>query len=342
MPAAQQSSDYRPTRRIEGRPRVFVTRRLLPETEARMAELFDVTLNPDDRPLSQDEIRAAMQTAHVLVPTVTDRIDAELIASAGPQLGLIASFGAGTDHIDLAAARARKILVTNTPGVFTDDTADMTLSLIIAVSRRLAEGGRVIRSGDWAGWAPSTLLGHRISGKRLGIIGMGRIGQAVAHRARAFGLEIVYHNRQRLPEAFERMVGARYEADLDTLVREADIVTLHCPATPETRFLMDARRIALMKPEAYLVNTARGDVVDEDALIKALQDGRIGGAGLDVFAHEPKIDPRLLALGNVSLLPHMGSATFEGRTASGDKVIANIRFWADGHRPPDQVLEGWA
>ena len=342
MSATAHSTDYRPTRRIEGRPRVFVTRRLLPETEARMAELFDVTLNPDDRPLSQDEIRAAMQEAHVLVPTVTDRIDADLIASAGPQLGLIASFGAGTDHIDLSAARARKILVTNTPGVFTDDTADMTMSLIIAVSRRLAEGGRVIRSGDWAGWAPSTLLGHRISGKRLGIIGMGRIGQAVAHRARAFGLDIVYHNRQRLPEAFERMVGARYEEDIDTLVREADIVTLHCPSTPETHFLMDARRIALMKPEAYLVNTARGDVVDENALIVALQEGRIGGAGLDVFAHEPKIDPRLLALGNVSLLPHMGSATFEGRTASGDKVIANIRFWADGHRPPDQVLEGWA
>lgn len=342
MPAAPPSTDYRPTRRIEGRPRVFVTRRLLPETEARMAELFDVTLNSDDRALSQDEIRAAMQEAHVLVPTVTDRIDADLIAAAGPQLGLIASFGAGTDHIDLAAARARKIPVTNTPGVFTDDTADMTLSLIIAVSRRLAEGGRVIRSGDWAGWAPSTLLGHRISGKRLGIIGMGRIGQAVAHRARAFGLEIVYHNRQRLPEAFERMVGARYEADIDALVREADIVTLHCPSTPETHMLMDAHRIALMKPEAYLVNTARGDVVDENALIEALQAGRIGGAGLDVFAHEPKIDPRLLALGNVSLLPHMGSATFEGRTASGDKVIANIRFWADGHRPPDQVLEGWA
>ncbi|WP_421838922.1 2-hydroxyacid dehydrogenase [Novosphingobium sp.] len=341
-PSVSPGADYRPTRRIEGRPRVFVTRRLLPETEARMAELFDVTLNPDDRALSQDEIRAAMQEAHVLVPTVTDRIDADLIASAGPQLGLIASFGAGTDHIDLAAARARKILVTNTPGVFTDDTADMTMSLIIAVSRRLAEGGRVIRSGDWAGWAPSTLLGHRISGKRLGIIGMGRIGQAVAHRARAFGLEIVYHNRQRLPEAFERMVGARYEADVDTLVREADIVTLHCPSTPETHMLMDARRIALMKPEAYLVNTARGDVVDENALIEALQSGRIGGAGLDVFAHEPKIDPRLLALGNVSLLPHMGSATFEGRTASGDKVVANIRFWADGHRPPDQVLEGWA
>lgn len=341
-PNSSAPSDYRPTRRIEGRPRVIVTRRLLPETEARMAELFDVTLNPDDRPRTADELKAAMQTAHVLVPTVTDRIDADLIAAAGPQLGLIASFGAGTDHIDLAAARARKILVTNTPGVFTDDTADMTMALLIAVSRRLAEGGRVIRSGNWAGWAPATLLGHRISGKTLGIIGMGRIGQAVAHRARAFGLNILYHNRQRLPEAFERMVGAQYEPDIDTLVRQSDIVTLHCPATPETRFLMDARRIALMKPDAYLVNTARGDVVDEDALIKALQENRIGGAGLDVFAHEPAVDPRLLALGNVSILPHMGSATFEGRTASGDKVIANIRFWADGHRPPDQVLEGWA
>ncbi|MFM9935499.1 MAG: 2-hydroxyacid dehydrogenase [Novosphingobium sp.] len=339
-PPAQ--SDYRPSRRIEGRPRVFVTRRLLPETEARMAELFDATLNPDDRPLTRDELAAALQHAQVLVPTVTDRIDADLLASAGPQLGLIASFGAGTDHIDLSAARARKILVTNTPGVFTDDTADMTMALLIAVSRHLAEGGRVIRSGEWAGWAPSTLLGHRISGKTLGIIGMGRIGQAVAHRARAFGLNVVYHNRQRLPEAFERMVGARYEPDLDALVRGADIVTLHCPATPETHRLMDARRIALMKPDAYLVNTARGEIVDEDALIAALQEGRIGGAGLDVFAHEPSVDPRLLALGNVSILPHMGSATFEGRTASGDKVIANIRFWADGHRPPDQVLEGWA
>ena len=307
-----------------------------------MAELFDVTLNPDDRPRTREELIAAVQQAHVLVPTVTDRIDADLIAAAGPQLGLIASFGAGTDHIDLAAARARKIPVTNTPGVFTDDTADMTMALLIAVSRRLAEGGRVIRSGTWAGWAPATLLGHRISGKTLGIIGMGRIGQAVAHRARAFGLNILYHNRQRLPEAFERMVGAHYEPDIDTLVRESDIVTLHCPATPETMRLMDTRRIALMKPEAYLVNTARGEIVDEDALIAALQEGRIGGAGLDVFAHEPAVDPRLLALGNVSILPHMGSATFEGRSASGDKVIANIRFWADGHRPPDQVLEGWA
>ena len=341
-PNASHQADYRPTRRIEGRPRVFVTRRLLPETEARMAELFDVTLNPDDRPLTAEELVAAVQQAQILVPTVTDRIDAALIAAAGPQLGLIASFGAGTDHIDLAAARARKILVTNTPGVFTDDTADMTMALLIAVSRRLPEGGRVVRSGEWGGWSPASLLGHRISGKTLGIVGMGRIGQAVAHRARAFGLNILYHNRQRLPEAFERMVGATYEPDLDALVRAADIVTLHCPATPETHHLMDARRIALMKPQAYLVNTARGEIVDEDALIAALQEDRIGGAGLDVFAHEPAIDPRFLTLANVSLLPHMGSATFEGRGASGDKVIANIRFWADGHRPPDQVLEGWA
>jgi len=341
-PNTSSSADYRPTRRIEGRPRVFVTRRLLPETEARMAELFDMTFNPDDRPLGADELVAAVQHAHVLVPTVTDRIDAALIAAAGPQLGLIASFGAGTDHIDLAAARARKILVTNTPGVFTDDTADMAMALLISVSRHLAEGGRVVRSGEWAGWSPASLLGHRISGKTLGIIGMGRIGQAVAHRARAFGLTILYHNRQRLPEAFERMVGATYEPNLDALVQGADIITLHCPATPETHHLMDARRIALMKPEAYLVNTARGEIVDEDALIAALQEGRIGGAGLDVYAHEPAIDPRFLTLGNVSLLPHMGSATFEGRGASGDKVIANIRFWADGHRPPDQVLEGWA
>ncbi len=340
-PNTSSSADYRPTRRIEGAPRVFVTRRLLPETEARMAELFDMTFNPDDRPLGADALRAAVQHAHVLVPTVTDRIDAALIAAAGPQLGLIASFGAGTDHIDLAAARARKILVTNTPGVFTDDTADMAMALLITVSRRLAEGGRVVRSGEWAGWSPASLLGHRISGKTLGIIGMGRIGQAVAHRARAFGLSVVYHNRQRLPEAFERMVGATYEPNLDALVQSADIITLHCPATPETHHLMNARRIALMKPEAYLVNTARGEIVDEDALIAALQEGRIGGAGLDVYAHEPDIDPRFLELGNVSLLPHMGSATFEGRSASGDKVIANIRFWADGHRPPDQVLEGW-
>ncbi len=334
------SADYRPTRRVEGIPRVIVTRRLLPETEARMRELFDVTLSPDDRPMSREQLVAAMQTAHILVPTVTDVIDAELIAQAGPQLGLIANFGAGTDHIALSAARARKIIVTNTPGVFTDDTADMAIALIISVTRRLNHGGRVLRAGKWEGWAPSTMLGHRLSGKTLGIIGMGRIGQAVAWRARAFGLSVVYYSRHRLPQSQETMFGAQFEPDLDKLVAESDILTLHCPASPETHHIIDARRIALMKPDAYLVNTARGQLIEEEALIAALVEGRIGGAGLDVFEHEPQIDPRLTAHHNVAILPRMGSATFEGRMASGDKVIANIRIWADGHRPPDQVLEG--
>ncbi|MGV3510604.1 MAG: 2-hydroxyacid dehydrogenase [Novosphingobium sp.] len=334
------SADYRPTRRVEGTPRIAVTRRLLPETEARMSELFNVTLNTADKPMSRGQLVAAMQSAHVLVPTVTDRIDATIIAEAGPQLGLIANFGAGTEHIDLAAARARKIIVTNTPGVFTDDTADMTIALIISVARRLNHGGRTLRAGKWEGWAPSTMLGHRLAGKTLGIVGMGRIGQAVAHRARAFGLNIIYTSRHRLPEALETMFGATFEPDIDRLVAESDILTLHCPATPETHHMIDARRIALMKPQAYIVNTARGQLIEEEALIAALVDGRIGGAGLDVFEHEPQVDARLLAHHNVAILPHMGSATFEGRIASGDKVIANIRFWADGHRPPDQVLEG--
>ncbi|NML93671.1 2-hydroxyacid dehydrogenase [Novosphingobium olei] len=342
MSQSAAPADYRPARRVDGKPRVVVTRRLLPETEARMAELFDVTLNTTDTPMDRAALAAALASAHVLVPTVTDTIDAELIAAAGPQFGLIANFGAGTEHIDLAAARARRIPVTNTPGVFTDDTADMTLALIISVMRRLNHGGRVLRAGNWEGWAPSTLLGHRLGGKVLGIVGMGRIGQAVAHRARAFGLAVVYHNRHRLPEGLENMLGARFEPDLDALVAEADVLSLHCPASPETHHMIDARRIALMKPHAYIVNTARGRLIEEEALIAALVEGRIGGAGLDVFEHEPSVDPRLLSHHNVAILPHMGSATFEGRIASGEKVIANIRFWADGHRPPDQVLEGWA
>ena len=306
-----------------------------------MRELFDVTLSADDRPLSRAELIAAMQDTDVLVPTVTDRIDAAMIAEAGPRIGLIASFGAGTDHLDLAAARARKIIVTNTPGVFTDDTADMTMALILSVPRRFAEGAALVASGAWGGWAPSAMLGHRIGGKVLGIVGMGRIGQAVAHRARAFGLEIAYHNRHRLPAALENMLGARYVESLDTLVAEADVLTLHCPATSETHELLDARRLALMKPSAYIVNTARGELIDEDALIAALEAGKLGGAGLDVYRAEPAVDPRLVALPGVITLPHLGSATIEGREASGERVIANIRFWADGHRPPDQVLEGF-
>ncbi len=334
-------TDTRTSRRIEGKPRVHVTRHLLPQVEMRMSELFDVVLNVEDRPLSRNEMVAAMRDCDVLVPTVTDRIDAEMLEEAGDRLGLIANFGAGVDHIDLAAARARKVIVTNTPGVFTDDTADLAMMLILSVPRRLGEGSRLVRDGQWTGWSPTSMLGHCIGGKRLGIVGMGRIGQAVAHRARAFGLEIVYHNRNRLAPAIENMFGAKYEPDLDRLFAESDIISLHAPAGSSTHHLVDAKRIATMKRGSYLINTARGHLIDEDALIAALQSGQIAGAGLDVFANEPQVDPRLIALPNVITLPHLGSATVEGRSHAGEKVIANIRFWVDGHRPPDQVLEGW-
>jgi glyoxylate reductase len=264
-----------------------------------------------------------------------------MLEEAGERLGLIANFGAGTEHIDLTAARARKVMVTNTPGVFTDDTADLAMMLILSVPRRLGEGSRLIRDGQWTGWAPSAMLGHCIGGKRLGIVGMGRIGQAVAHRARAFGMEVVYHNRHRLPPSIESMLGARYEADLELLIAESDVITLHCPAGASTHLLINAQRLSAMKPDAYLINTARGNLIDEEALIAALTSGEIAGAGLDVFANEPNVDPRLIALPNVITLPHLGSATIEGRAHAGEKIIANIRFWADGHRPPDQVLDGW-
>ena len=332
------------SRRVSGQPRVVVTRRLLPATESRMAELFDARFNPGDDPLSRDALVAAMRGADVIVPTVTDRIDAAMIAEAQADGGgarLIASFGAGTDHIALAAARAHKVMVTTTPGVFTEDTADMAMALIILARRRLVEGMAMLHAGRWAGWGPAGLLGNSLSGAQLGIIGMGRIGQAVAHRARAFGMAIVYHNRHRLPAALENMLGARHEPDLDALIAGSDVLSLHCPASPETRGLISAARLAAMKPGACLINTARGELVDQEALIAAVATGRIG-AGLDVFAHEPHVDPRLLALPQVAAIPHLGSATMEGRTAAGERVIANIRFWADGHRPPDQVLEGWA
>lgn len=319
-------------------PRVFVTRHLLPEVEERLSALFDTTLNTADRPLSREELATAMRDSDVLVPTVTDRIDAELVAAAGPDLRLIASFGAGTDHIDLAAAAARGIIVTNTPGVFTDDTADIAMEMIIGLPRRVREGIALVRRGEWTGWTPTALLGVKLAGKTLGIVGMGRIGQAVASRAHAFGLHIAYHNRRRLPLAAEHVLRARHVPTLDALVAEADILTLHAPASADTRHMIDARRIALMKPGACLINTARGDLVDQDALIAALEDGRLGGAGLDVYPQEPAVDPRLLAIPNVMTLPHIGSATREGRGDSGHKVIANIRAWADGHRPPDQVL----
>lgn len=322
-------------------PRVIVTRHLPLPVEARMAELFDVRLNVDDVPMDRTALAQAMAECDVLVPTVTDQIDAALIAAAPDRLQLIASFGNGIDHVDLHAARARGIIVTNTPGVLTEDTADMTMALILSVPRRLAAGEKVIRSGKWAGWKPSGMLGHRISGRQLGIVGMGRIGSAVAQRARAFGLSIAYHNRHRLPEPVEQVLGAKWYADLDALLAESDIVSVNCPLNAETRGMIDARRIGLMASEAYFINTSRGEIADEDALICALEQGKIAGAGLDVYSHEPAIDPRLLALDNVMLLPHMGSATHEARAATGEKVIANIRAWVDGHRPPDQVLEGW-
>jgi glyoxylate reductase len=326
---------------LHGPPRVRVTRRLMPAVEARMSELYDCVLSADDAPLSRAALVAAMQDADVLVPTVTDRIDAEMIAAAGPRLGLIANFGAGYDHIDLAAAKARKIIVTNTPGVFTDDTADATMALMLAVPRRIVDGQRLVRHGEWNGWAPTGLLGHRIGGRRLGIVGMGRIGQAVAHRARAFGMEIVYHNRHRLPESLENMLGASFEPDLDSLIAGVDVLTLHCPSSAQTHHLLSAARIASMRPGSYVINTARGDLIDEDALIAAIEAGHLAGAGLDVYPHEPAVNPRLFDLPGVITLPHLGSATVEGREIAGEKVIANIRFWADGHRPPDQVLEGW-
>ncbi len=323
------------------KPKLAVTAKLLDGVEARMAELFDVRFNPDDHAMTRDELAAAMADCDVLVPTVTDRIDAALIEGAPDRLKMIANFGAGVDNIDLAAAHKRRITVTNTPGVFTEDTADMTLALILSVPRRLAEGEKLMRSGQWQGWRPSGMLGHRVGGKTLGIIGFGRIGEAVARRARGFGFTILYNKRRRLPPLLEEGLGITYEPDLDRLVARSDIVSLHAPLTEETRGLIDAARLAAMKPDAYLINTSRGELVDEDALIAALQEGSIAGAGLDVYTHEPAVDARLLSLDNVVLLPHLGSATFEGREASGERVIANIRVWADGHRPPDQVLTGF-
>lgn len=327
--------------RIE-RPRVAVTRKLLPVIETRMSELFDCGFNEDDHAMGRDELMTAMQGCDILVPTVTDQIDADMIAAAPASLKLIANFGAGVNHIDLAAAKAKGIIVTNTPGVFTDDTADLTMALILNVPRRLGEGHRLMRSGEWKGWAPSGMLGHRVGGKTLGIVGFGRIGEAVAARARAFGMTIIYNKRHRLPASVEEELGIAFEPDLDRLVAKSDIVTLHCPLTTETNKLMNRTRIGMMRSDAYLINSSRGELVDEDALIEALTRGKIAGAGLDVYTHEPAIDSRFLSIPNVVLLPHLGSATFEGREASGEKVIANIRIFADGHRPPDQVLDGWA
>jgi glyoxylate reductase len=321
------------------KPVVVVTRKLPDAIETRMMELFDTRLNIDDRKMSSAELIEAMRAADVLVPTVTDRIDAGLLSQSGPQLKLIASFGTGVDHIDLKTARQRGITITNTPGVLTEDTADMTMALILAVPRRLAEGERLVRGGDWNGWSPTGMLGHRIWGKRLGIIGMGRIGTAVARRARGFGLAVHYHNRRRVHADTETELDATYWESLDQMLARVDIVSINCPHTPATYHLLSARRLKMLRPHAYVVNTSRGEVIDENALARMLVAGELAGAGLDVFENEPAINPKLLKLDNVVLLPHMGSATIEGRMDMGEKVIINIKTFVDGHSPPDRVLE---
>lgn len=321
------------------KPLVVVTRRLPDVVETRMRELFDARLNIDDRPMTRDELTEAMGSAEVLVPTVTDRIDSAMLSQAGDQLKLIANFGTGVDNIDLETARNRGIIVTNTPGVLTEDTADMTMALILAVPRRLLEGASFLKNpkNKWNGWSPTWMLGHRIFGKRLGIIGMGRIGQAVARRAKAFGLQIHYHNRHRVPQETESELEATYWESLDQMLARMDIVSVNCPHTPATYHLLSARRLKLLKPTAYLVNTARGEVIDENALARMIKAGQISGAGLDVFEHEPAVNPKLLQSDRVVVLPHLASATLEGRVDMGEKVIINIKTFLDGHSPPDRV-----
>ncbi len=317
---------------------VVVTRRLPEVVENRMRELFDVSLRDTDTPMTRDELVEAAKSADVLVPTITDTIDAGLIGQAGENLKLIANYGAGVDHIDVHTARQRGILVSNTPGVLTDDTADMTMALILSVTRRIPEGLSVMQSEDWQGWSPTALLGGRIAGRRLGILGMGRIGQAVARRAAVFGMQIHYHNRHRLREETEEELGATYWESLDQMVSRMDVLSVNCPHTPSTFHLMNARRLKLMKPDAVIVNTSRGEVIDENALTRMLRAGEIAGAGLDVYENDTEVNPRLKELKNVVLLPHMGSATMEGRVEMGEKVLLNIKTFDDGHRPPDQVV----
>jgi glyoxylate reductase len=327
---------------IRRKPLVVVTRKLPDVVETRMCELFDTRLHVDDVPMTPADLIAAVKTAEILVPTVTDRVDEAVLNQAGGQLRLIANFGNGVDHIDVAAAMKRGITVTNTPGVLTEDTADMTMALILAVPRRLAEGAAVMTGEkEWPGWAPTWMLGHRIGGKCLGIIGMGRIGQAVARRARSFGLQIHYHNRHRVLPKLESELEATYWESLDQMLVRMDIISVNCPHTPATYHLLSARRLKLLRPDAYIVNTARGEVIDENTLARMIEAGEIGGAGLDVFENEPAVNPRLVRLarsGKVVLLPHLGSATIEGRGEMGAKVIINIQAFVDGHQPPDRVL----
>ena len=323
---------------MASKPKVVVTRKLPDPVEARMGELFDVELNPTDQPMGVEALVEALSRADVLVPTVTDRIDSRILSRAGPNLRLIANFGAGVDNIDVATAHARGITVTNTPGVLTEDTADMTVALILAAARRVVEGAQVVQSGGFSGWSPTWMLGRRIAGKRLGIVGMGRIGQAVARRGKAFGLSIHYHNRKPVSAPIAEELGATYWESLDQMLARMDVISVNCPHTPATFHLLSARRLKLLQPHAIVVNTARGEVIDEAALANMLARGELAGAGLDVYENEPAINPKLLKLPNVVLLPHMGSATVESRMDMGEKVIINIKTFMDGHRPPDRVI----
>ena len=320
------------------KPKVIVTRRLPTAVENRMIELFDVELNKDDIPMSRGEIAAAMMKADVLVPTISDIIDQKLLARAGDNLRLIASYGAGFDHIDVQTARQRGILVSNTPGVLTDDTADMTLALMLGVMRRFQEGSSLIQEKSWDGWSPSAMLGTRLGGKRLGILGMGRIGSAVANRAKAFGMEIHYHNRKKLHPALEEPTNAQYWESLEAMLQEIDVLSVNCPHTPNTFHMINSSRLSLMKKNAFIVNTSRGEVIDENALARALKNKQLAGAALDVFEARKEVNSQLRGLPNVMLLPHMGSATDEARIEMGEKVIINIKTFIDGHRPPDQVV----
>jgi glyoxylate reductase len=320
------------------RTKVVLTRRLPELVETRLKELFDVTLRSHDTPMSRAELVDAIKTCDVLVPTITDKIDAGLLGQAGANLKLIANFGAGIDHIDVETARQRGILVSNTPDVVTEDTADMAMALLMAVVRKIPQGLQAMQSGEWTGWSPTAYLGGRLGGRRLGILGMGRIGQAVARRASAFGMQIHYHNRRRLRPEIEDTLGATYWESLDQMVARMDILSINCPHTPSTFHLMNARRLRLLKPSAVIVNTSRGEVIDENALTRMLRASELAGAGLDVYEHGTDINPRLRELENVVLLPHMGSATLEGRVEMGEKVIINIKTFADGHRPPDMVV----
>ena len=320
------------------KPTIVVTRRLPDAIETRMMELFDARLNLDDVPMGRAELKAAFAEAHAVVPTVTDTIDADIIAAAGPKLKIIANFGVGVNHIDLAAATAKGITVTNTPDVLTEDTADLAMALVLMAPRRLSEGERMVRAGKWTGWAPTQHLGYRINGKRLGIIGMGRIGMALARRARGFGLAVHYHNRHRMSDALEAELEATYWQSLDQMLAHMDILSINCPLTAETKHLLSEERLKRLPKHCFIINTSRGGIIDEVALAKALRNGDIAGAGLDVYEGEPVVNPELLKLDNVVLLPHLGSATLEGRIAMGEKVIVNLRTFTDGHKPPDRVL----